>query len=156
MNPGKGVAAAVVAVVVIGVLAAGVAFFMHHDKPKPSAPPQKEVVPPPPPQEADPRYARVLLENLARGIIFLSVKNGGGGKSNFASDILALKPCIMTKAYDALPGGSGYGGYMARLEDNPAGDGFRSNFLLVAYPAKGYKGASFAIDKSEEVREYSK
>lgn len=145
-------------IIIIVALALGVTFFVSRDGGSSgstttiSSPPP----PPPPPKDADPRYACALLENLARGMIFLSVKNGGGGKRNFTSDISELKPCIMTKAYDALPGGSGYGGYMARLEEFPAGDGFRSNFLLIAYPASGYRGSSFAIDKSEEVREYGK
>lgn len=106
---------------------------------------------------ADPQYAEALLKNFAKGMIILSVKNGGNGKANFASDLSEIKPYVMTKAHCALPGEgqTSYGGYVVRLEEFPAGDGFKSNFLLVAYPATGYTGASFAIDKSEEIKEYN-
>jgi len=112
--------------------------------------------PPPPPQkQADPRYADSLLKNLAGGMIALNLEKGGGGKANFASDISDLKPYVMQKALCAFPGEgqTSYGGYIVRLEEYPAGDAFKTNFRLVAYPADGYVGKEFFIDKSEQLKE---
>jgi len=128
-------------------------------------PKQKVPPPPPPPPEtleaikkpknAEPEYADTLLRNLAGGMIIFSTKNGGGGKSNFASDISTLKPYIMSKAYPALPGDgqTSYGGYVVKLEEYPAGDAFKTNFRITAYPAEGYVGKTFVIDKSERPEE---
>ena len=109
---------------------------------------------PRPPKAADPRYASALLENLARGMKGHSVENGGGGRRNFTHDISALKPHIMAKAYDALPGGPGYGGYTVRLEEDPY-EGYDKNFRIFASPAPGYKGPEFYVDKNEVVKGYN-
>ena len=109
---------------------------------------------PEPPKVADPRYAYAVLENMAKGMRAHSVANGGGGRKNFTHDISALKPLIMTKAYDALPGGPGYGGYTVRLEEDPY-EGYDRNFRIVASPAKGYEGQDFYIDKNEVVKGYN-
>lgn len=101
---------------------------------------------------ADPQCAETMLRNLARGMITLSVKNGDSGRAKFASDLSEIKPYVMTKAYPAFPGGgrTGYGGYMVRLEEFPAGDGFRSNFRLIAYPAGGTRGRLFPSTKAKK------
>jgi len=124
------------------------------------APPPPPPPPPPPeavkrPKDADPEYADTLLRNLAGGMIIFSTKNGGGGKSNFASDISDLKPYIMDKAFCALPGEgqTSYGGYVVKLEEYPAGDAFKTNFRITAYPAEGYVGKTFVIDKSKRPEE---
>ena len=107
---------------------------------------------------AESSNAEFLLKNLAVGMRIYSVKHGGGGHKGFASDLETVKPFIMEKAYPALPGPnqSSYFGWKVRLEENPAGDGFKTNFRLIAYPAEGYDGQTMCVDKSEKVSPYIK
>ena len=107
---------------------------------------------------AEPSNAEFLLKNLALGMRIYSVKHGGGGHKSFASSLEVVKPFIMEKAYPALPGPnqSSYLGWKVRLEENPAGDGFKTNFRLIAYPAEGYDGQPMCVDKSETVSSYIK
>ena len=101
--------------------------------------------------------AEFLLKNMALGMRIYSVKHGGGGHKDFASSLETVKPYMMEKAYPALPGQGqdSYFGWKVRLEENPPGDGFKTNFRLVAYPAEGYGGTTCCIDKSEKCFLYS-
>lgn len=107
---------------------------------------------------AESSNAEFLLKNVALGMRIYSVKHGGGGHKDFASSLEAVKPFIMEKAYPALPGPdqSSYLGWKVRLEENPAGDGFKTNFRLIAYPAEDYEGQTMCVDKSETVSPYIK
>ena len=102
--------------------------------------------------------AEFLLKNMALGMRIYSVKHGGGGHKDFASSLENVKPFIMEKAYPALPGPqqTSFHGWKVRLEENPAGDRFKTNFQLVAYPAENYDGKIFCVDKSEKVSQYNK
>ena len=104
---------------------------------------------------ADEADAKILLENLAVGMRIHSVKTGGGGHRDFASSLETIKPFIMEKAYPALSGPKeNYKGWNVRLEEFPPGDGFKTNFRLIAHPAKYYRGGVFCTDKSEKVSPY--
>ncbi len=46
-----------------------------------------------------------------------------------------------------------YGGYIARLEEYPEGDGYKTNFRFVAEPAPGYTGKIFWTDKTGKIIE---
>ena len=137
----------VILVVLVMVLFAGCCFLNWL---RPVADPVKKT--------AEPSNAEFLLKNLALGMRIYSVKHGGGGHKSFASSLEAVKPFIMEKAYPALPGPnqSSYLGWKVRLEENPAGDGFKTNFRLIAYPAEGYEGQTICVDKSETVSPYIK
>ena len=100
--------------------------------------------------------AEFVLKNMALGMRIYSVKYGGGGHKNFASSLETVKPFIMEKAHPALQGQDSYHGWKVRLEENPPGDRFKTNFRLIAYPSNGYEGQTMCIDKSEKVLPYKK
>lgn len=115
--------------------------------------------PPQPPQlkESDPNAARILLENLAAAQKIYSVQNGGGGNSKFADDLAKLSGFYAEKIKPVLIGEqTSFYGYLVRMEENPRGDNFTTNFRFIAYPAPGYKGASFSIDKKEIIETIQK
>lgn len=114
-------------------------------------------VPPPQPKEADPNAAHLLLENLASALKMQSIQTGGGGNSKFANNFNELSGFYAEKIKPALPGEqSSFYGYIVRLEENPAGDNFTTNFRLIAYPAQGYTGDTFTIDKNEKIEKIIK
>lgn len=104
-------------------------------------------------QKADSGAAKMMLENLAFVIKTHSAQNGGGGSANFAKDLSEVYDLCASSIKPALPGAdqTDFRGYIVRLEEYPAGDNFATNFKLVAYPAPGYEGETFYIDKKENV-----
>lgn len=97
--------------------------------------------------------AQLMLRNLAAAMKMYSTQNGGGGFAKFANDFTKLEGLHANKFIPALPGPNqtSFSGYIVRLEEKPQGDNFANNFLLIAYPAKGYRGATFTIDKNEKI-----
>ena len=81
------------------------------------------------------------------------VQNKDVKSSAYASDLSEISDMCANKIKPALPGPDqkSFYGYIVRLEEWPMGDKFATNFRLVAYPASGYKGETFYIDKREVI-----
>lgn len=126
-------------ILLIAVIAAGTACCLYFKSEKP------EIL------DADPLAAELILKNLTGALKLHSAQNGGGGKSKFANDLSLIRGLYANKIQGALPGPeqTSYYGYIVRLEEYPAGDNFATNFRLIAYPAKGYRGKTFRMDKTE-------
>jgi hypothetical protein len=120
-----------------------------------------------PPNVADPKLAYNLLIRLARCQWAYSAETGGGGKEGFTTDIARLlnvspvpdpdrhqKIIIddypLYLAFDGMPGHSPHQGWVFRLEENPVGDQYRTNFRFVARPAEGLTGPTLTVDKTEK------
>lgn len=105
-------------------------------------------------KKADPLAADMILVNLAIAMRTHSAMTGGGGHAKFANDLSQITHLSNNKIKGALPGlnQTSFDGYIVRLEENPKGDNFATNFLLIAYPANGYEGDVFTIDKTEKVK----
>ena len=101
-------------------------------------------------KEADARAGETLVANAARAMRTSSVAAGGGGNSRFNEAHKNLKDYIMTKALEALPGGSenGYFGYELRVKPTEAGE----NFIVESVPKPGYRGPYMWMDKSEKIQ----
>ena len=113
------------------------------DRPKPP--------PPPPPPLVQREHAELILKNLAVGMRIYSASIGGGGERQFTGDISRIRRNVMQDAFAACSEKKPYHGFVIELTEFPAGDGFSTNFRFVAKPAPGYKGESFAVDKTEDV-----
>lgn len=105
------------------------------------------------PQAAAPDAANMILINLSKAMKVHSAINGGGGHSKFAKDLQQITHLSAEKIKAALPGPeqTSFEGYIVCLEENPKGDDFATNFLLKAYPANGYTGDVFIVDKTEKI-----
>ena len=115
---------------------------------------------------ADPNLAHNLLIRLARCQWAYSAETGGGGKGGFTTDIARLlnvnpipdperhRKIIVDDyplylAFDGTPGHTPHEGWVFRLEENPVGDQYRTNFRFVARPAEGLTGPTLTVDKTE-------
>ena len=107
-------------------------------------------------KDADPRAAELMLRNLADAMKMYSAQHGGGGFSKFSNSLAKLDGLHANKIKPALsgPDQTSFGGYVVRLEENPQGDNFVTDFRIIAYPANGYRGETFAIDKKEKIYKY--
>lgn len=126
---------------------------------------------PPTPRPMDVRQARIDLKNMGLLQQEFSVRAGGGGEKTFAStpasllhiDTEALKKGIADSneiLYRAFFGVEHHkstpDGIVFKLEENPKGDGFKTNFSIKAMPAEGFTGQTLAIDKAQEIKELGK
>lgn len=107
----------------------------------------------PEPAFANEVCAKTLLENTAQGMIIYSIKNGNGGKRNFAKNLDSIKDLVIAEAAAAFPGKNQtpYEGVVLRLEEYPQGDNFKNNFRVIAEPAHGFIGEVYMIDKLGKV-----
>ena len=107
-------------------------------------------------KDADPRAAELMLRNLADAMKMYSAQHGGGGFSKFSNSLAKLDGLHANKIKPALsgPDQTSFGGYVVRLAENPQGDNFATDFRIIAYPANGYRGETFAIDKKEKIYKY--
>ena len=106
---------------------------------------------PPPPQAADETRAEFLLRNLALAEKIASAKIGGNGTAKFTNDPQKLRPFASARAIDAIETASKaatiHGGY----QENPVGDAFKTDFLLIASPAEGFSGKTFQVSKDQKI-----
>ena len=135
-------------IVAIIVVCCGVIYIHNKNKKDPKNATETER------KKADPLAADMILINLANAMKIHSAATGGGGHAKFADDLSKVTQFSANKIKSALPGAeqTSFDGYIVCLEENPKGDNFATNFLLVAYPAEGYEGDVFTIDKSGKVK----
>ncbi len=110
---------------------------------------------PPPPQAADETRAEFLLRNLALAEKIASAKIGGNGTAKFTNDPQKLRPFASARAIDAIETASKaatiHGGYKVTIQENPVGDAFKTDFLLIASPAEGFSGKTFQVSKDQKI-----
>lgn len=109
----------------------------------------------PPPQAADETRAEFLLRNLALAEKIASAKIGGNGTAKFTNDPQKLRPFASARAIDAIETASKaatiHGGYKVTIQENPVGDAFKTDFLLIASPAEGFSGKTFQVSKDQKI-----
>ncbi len=96
-------------------------------------------------------HAELILKNLAVGMRLYSAMNGGGGEARFTNDMTKIQNHVMQAAFAACTGKIPFHGFIVELTEYPLGDDFKTNFRFIAKPAPGYKGETYAIDKTEEI-----
>ena len=108
-----------------------------------------------PPQAADETRAEFLLRNLALAEKIASAKIGGNGTAKFTNDPHKLRPFASARAIDAIETASKaatiHGGYKVTIQENPVGDAFKTDFLLIASPAEGFSGKTFQVSKDQKI-----
>ena len=104
-------------------------------------------------ENINPEIASVVLKNLARAMRTYSNLNGGGGHSNFTADWKNIEPYVMGHIKDSFPCNKNlpFKGLYMKLEEYPQGDNYKTNFLFTVYPAEGFIGESYCIDKKEKI-----
>lgn len=115
--------------------------------------------PPPPIQDANPATAKELLRSLYTAAKYYSVQHGGNGEKNFPTRVLeicnaipdAVKKAIVFKREEEEKA-QAIDGYILIMYPSKSIEP-SDNFCFMAYPAKNFRGASFEIDKSGNIRE---
>ena len=106
-------------------------------------------------QAADESRAEFLLRNLALAEKIASAKIGGNGTAKFTNDPQKLRPFASARAIDAIETASKaatiHGGYKVTIQENPVGDAFKTDFLLIASPAEGFSGKTFQVSKDQKI-----
>lgn len=106
-------------------------------------------------QSADESRAEFLLKNLALAEKIASAKIGGNGTAKFTNDPQKLRPFASARAIEAIETASKaatiHGGYKVTIQENPVGDAFKTDFLLIASPAEGFSGKTFQVSKDQKI-----
>lgn len=114
--------------------------------------------------------AKNELKSMGLLQLEFSVRSGGGGEKIFAStpaSLLHLDPEALKKgtadskviSYRAFIGVEHHKptpeGIVFKLEENPNGDGFKTDFIIKAMPANGFVGPTLSIDKTQVIKEHT-